>query len=169
MRRLPHLNGVKAFEAAAEMNVSPAAVSRLVRLLEGRLGVHFFERGANRLALTPQGRMYQVGLSPLLDALAQLTEQVCAQATNRVLTIGVGPTFAVRWLIPRLESFRRTAPDIDVRITTGGAAAPFADDWTSQRTANVGPTPMVSIRLAAWAHTCSVSCASASRSGDKPT
>ena len=116
--------------AAAEMNVSPAAVSRLVRLLEGRLGVHLFERGANRLALTPQGRMYQVGLSPLLDALAQLTEQVRAQDATRVLTIGVGPTFAVRWLIPRLESFRRTAPDIDVRITTGGAAAPFADDWT---------------------------------------
>ena len=140
MRRLPHLNGVKAFEAAArcgsfagaaaEMNVSPAAVSRLVRLLEGRLGVHLFERGANRLTLTPQGRMYQIGLSPLLDALAQLTEQVRAQDATRVLTIGVGPTFAVRWLIPRLESFRRTAPDIDVRITTGGAAAPFADDWT---------------------------------------
>jgi LysR family transcriptional regulator, glycine cleavage system transcriptional activator len=140
MRRLPHLNGVKAFEAAArcgsfagaaaEMNVSAAAVSRLVRLLEGRLGVDLFERGANRLALTPQGRMYQVGLSPLFDALAQLTEQVRGQAASRVLTIGVGPTFAVRWLIPRLESFRRTAPNIDVRITTGGAAAPFADDWT---------------------------------------
>jgi LysR family transcriptional regulator, glycine cleavage system transcriptional activator len=45
-------------------------------------------------------------------------------------TCGVGPTFAIRWLIPRLASFRELAPDIDVRITTGGAAAPFADDWT---------------------------------------
>jgi LysR family glycine cleavage system transcriptional activator len=44
--------------------------------------------------------------------------------------VGVGPTFAVRWLIPRLPSFQEAAPDIDVRITTGGAAAPFADDWT---------------------------------------
>jgi LysR family glycine cleavage system transcriptional activator len=47
-----------------------------------------------------------------------------------VLTIGVGPTFAIRWLIPRLGSFREIAPDIDVRITTGGIAAPFGDDWT---------------------------------------
>ena len=47
-----------------------------------------------------------------------------------MLTIGVGPTFAMRWLIPRLADFRKSAPDIDVRITTGGAAAPFSDDWT---------------------------------------
>ena len=48
----------------------------------------------------------------------------------RVLTIGVGPTFAMRWLIPRLADFRKHEPDIDVRITTGGAAAPFGDDWS---------------------------------------
>ena len=140
MRRLPYLNGIKAFEAAArrgsfaaaamELNVTPAAVSRMVRLLEDRLGVALFERAANRLALTSHGRAYQVGLSPILDALAQLTDQVQARVPSRVLTIGVGPTFAVRWLIPRLASFRKVAPDVDVRITTGGAAAPFADDWT---------------------------------------
>jgi LysR family transcriptional regulator, glycine cleavage system transcriptional activator len=140
MRRLPHLNGIKAFEAAArsgsfaaaaaEMNVTAAAISRMVQVLEVRLGVTLFERRANRLALTPEGRTYQVGLSPILDALAQLTDQVQAQSGSRVLTIGVGPTFAIRWLIPRLESFRKIAPDIDVRITTGGVAAPFADDWT---------------------------------------
>lgn len=140
MRRLPHLNGIRAFDAAArcgsfagaavEMNVSAAAVSRMVRVLEERLGIMLFERAANRLALTSQGRTYHVGLSPILDALAQLTEQVKAQAGSRVLTIGVGPTFAVRWLIPRLASFQAVAPAIDVRITTGGAAAPFADDWT---------------------------------------
>ena len=61
---------------------------------------------ANRLTLTAHGRTYQVGLSPIFDALAQLTDQVQAQAGSRILTIGVGPTFAIRWLIPRLESFR---------------------------------------------------------------
>jgi LysR family glycine cleavage system transcriptional activator len=140
MRRLPHLNGIRAFDAAArhgsfagaaaELNVSAAAVSRMVRVLEDRLGVALFERGANRLALTPHGRTYHVGLSPILDALAQLTDQMKAQASSRILTIGVGPTFAVRWLIPRLASFQEVAPDIEVRVTTGGAAAPFADDWT---------------------------------------
>jgi LysR family glycine cleavage system transcriptional activator len=140
MRRLPHLNGIRAFDAAArcgsfagaatEMNLSAAAVSRMVRVLEERLSVMLFERGANRLTLTPHGRTYHVGLSPILDALALLTDQVKAQAGSHVLTIGVGPTFAVRWLIPRLASFQEVAPDIDVRITTGGAAAPFAEDWT---------------------------------------
>ena len=113
-----------------EMNVSSAAISRMVRVLKERLGVALFQRRANRLTLTAHGRTYQVGLSPIFDALAQLTDQLQAQAGSRVLTIGVGPTFAVRWLIPRLEAFRKIAPDIDVRITTGGVAAPFADDWT---------------------------------------
>jgi LysR family transcriptional regulator, glycine cleavage system transcriptional activator len=140
MRRLPYLNGIKAFEATArstsfagaagELNVTPAAVSRMVRLLEERLGVALFERSANRLSLTPAGRAYQVGLTPIFDALVLLTDQMKSFARNRVLTIGVGPTFAVRWLIPRLAAFRTIAPDVDVRITTGGVAAPFADDWT---------------------------------------
>jgi LysR family transcriptional regulator, glycine cleavage system transcriptional activator len=101
-----------------------------VQLLEARLGVALFERRANRLLPTPAGRLYQTGLTPLLDALAQLTAQVTSEAPSCVLTVGVGPTFAIRWLIPRLADFRKVAPDIEVRITTGGAAAPFADDWT---------------------------------------
>jgi LysR family transcriptional regulator, glycine cleavage system transcriptional activator len=140
MRRLLFLNGIRAFEAAArsgsfigaaaELNVSPAAVSRMVHLLEDRLGVALFERKANRLALTSAGRAYQSGLTPIFDALASLTAQVTAATQVRVLTIGVGPTFAMRWLIPRLADFRVEEPDIDVRITTGGAAAPFGDDWS---------------------------------------
>jgi LysR family glycine cleavage system transcriptional activator len=55
---------------------------------------------------------------------------VTAPSNVRVLTVGVGPTFAMRWLIPRLADFRKVEPDIDVRITTGGAAAPFGDDWS---------------------------------------
>jgi LysR family transcriptional regulator, glycine cleavage system transcriptional activator len=139
-RRLPFLNGVKAFEAAArsgsfaraavELHVTPAAVSRMVHLLEQRLGVALFERRANRLAVTPAGLAYQAGLTPLFDALAGLTEQITAQARRKVLTVGVGPTFAIRWLIPRLADFRKRAPDVEVRITTGGAAAPFDEDWS---------------------------------------
>src|SRR5215204_2487071 len=140
MRRLHYLNGIKAFEAAdrygsfagaaGELNVSPAAVSRMVHLLEDRLGVALFERKANRLAMTPAGRAYQAGLTPIFDALASLTAQVTAPSNARVLTVGVGPTFAMRWMIPRLADFRKQEPDIDVRITTGGAAAPFGDDWS---------------------------------------
>ena len=140
MRRLLFLNGIKAFEAAArtgsfaaaglELHVSAAAVSRMVHLLEERLAVTLFERKVNRLALTQAGRAYQSGLTPIFDALASLTAQVTAPPSVRVLTIGVGPTFAMRWLIPRLADFRKDEPDIEVRITAGGVAAPFGEDWS---------------------------------------
>jgi LysR family glycine cleavage system transcriptional activator len=158
MRRLPFLNGIRAFEAAArhgsfaaaasELNVSPAAISRMVHLLEDRLGIALFERTANRLAPTPAGRLYQTGLTPLLDALASLTAQVTMQAGARTLTIGVGPTFATRWLIPRLADFRRQEPDIEVRVTAGGVARSFADDWTCGITLGNGDWPgLVAERL----------------------
>src|SRR5438876_3711445 len=140
MRRLLFLNGIKAFEAAArsgsfaaaglELHVSPAAISRMVQLLEQRLGVPLFERKANRLALTAAGRAYQGGLTQIFDQLANLTAQVTAMAGSRVLTVGVGPTFATRWLIPRLADFQKAEPDVEVRFATGGATLPYNDDWT---------------------------------------
>lgn len=140
MRDLPSLNGIRAFEAAArlgsfvkaaeELHVTPAAISRLVKLLEERLEVVFFDRTPNRLVLTAAGETYLPGLTRMLDGLEALTAQVKAMSHQRVLTVAVGPTFAIRWLIPRLAEFQAIEPDIDVRITTGGAAVPFADDWT---------------------------------------
>src|SRR5437763_15240483 len=105
MRRLLFLNGIKAFEAAArsgsfaaaglELHVSPAAISRMVHLLEQRLGVALFERKANRLAMTAAGRAYQSGLTPIIDPLASLTSPVASPPSLRVLTIVAGPTFAM--------------------------------------------------------------------------
>lgn len=151
MRRLPSLNGIRAFESAArhesfakaaeELNVTPAAVSRLVRLLEQRLGVALFERTANRLSLTPAGQRYRDGLTPALDSIAALTDEVMAGARPRVLTVGVGPTFAIRWLIPRLADFATVAPDIEVRLTTGGATTPFGSDWSCGIALGDGRTP----------------------------
>jgi LysR family glycine cleavage system transcriptional activator len=140
MRRLPSLNGIRAFEAAArtgsfvaaaaELNVTPAAISRLVRLLEQRLGIALFARHANRLTPTEAGLAYQTGLTRILDDTARLTEQVVAMAGAKVVTVGVGPTFAVRWLIPRLAGLQRQAPEIEVRVVTGGQTVPFSDGWT---------------------------------------
>jgi LysR family transcriptional regulator, glycine cleavage system transcriptional activator len=151
MQGPPYLNGIKVFEAAArgggftaasrELNITPAAISRMVRLLEDRLGVALFERRANGLELTAAGRLYQSGLTPLFSALTQLTEQVAGMGAAQTLTVGVGPTFAIRWLIPRLADFRREAPTVDVRITTGGAAAPFAEAWTCGIQLGRGPDP----------------------------
>ena len=140
MRKLPFLNGIRAFEAAArakgfakaadELHVTPAAISRMVRLLEQRIGVPLFERKPNRLALTAAGIAYQAGLSQIFDQLANLTAQVTAIAGSRVLTIGVGPTFATRWLIPRLAKFQKEEPEVEVRFVTGGATVPYNDEWT---------------------------------------
>ena len=139
-RRLPSLNGVRAFEAAArtgsfvaaaeELGVTPAAVSRLVRLLEDRLGVLLFDRHANRLAATAAGEAYRAGLTPLLDGLARLTAEVVARPASPALTVGVGPTFAIRWLIPRLATFMRAESGIEVRVATGGPNVPFSEDWS---------------------------------------
>ena len=140
MRRLPSLNGLRAFEAAArhgsfmaasdELHVTQAAVSRMVRLLEERLGFRLFDRRPNGLALTAQGKALQPGLTAAFDAIAGLTDQVAEMRSKPVLTLGVGPSFAVRWLIPRLARFHSQHPDIEVRIATGGAINPFRDDWT---------------------------------------
>jgi LysR family glycine cleavage system transcriptional activator len=80
--------------------------------------------------LTAAGRTYQAGLSQIFDQLSSLTAQVTAMAGSRVLTIGVGPTFATRWLIPRLADFQRLEPEIEARFATGGATLPYNDDWT---------------------------------------
>jgi DNA-binding transcriptional LysR family regulator len=139
-RRLPSLNGLRAFEAAArhgsfvgasaELNVTQAAISRMVRLLEARLGFALFERRPNGLALTPQGKALQPGLTAAFDAIAGITEQVAAMRATPTLILGVGPSFAMRWLIPRLATFYRRHPEIEVRLATGGAINPYKDDWT---------------------------------------
>lgn len=140
MRRLPSLNGLRAFEAAArhgsftaaaaELHVSQAAISRMVKLLEERLGFALFDRRANALVLTERGRALQPTLTEAFDGIARRVEQVSAMRAGPVLTVGMGATVAVRWLIPRLSSFHINHPEIEVRIATGGAGAPMNDDWT---------------------------------------
>jgi len=140
MRRLPSLNGLRAFEAAArcgsfaaageELRVTQAAVSRMVRTLESRLGFTVFARHANRLTLTAQGKALYPGLTTAFDGIATLVAQVATMTSGPLLTVGVGPSFAMRWLIPRLADFQQRHPDVEVRIATGGAINPIRDDWT---------------------------------------
>src|SRR5262245_30433634 len=111
---------------SSELNVTQAAVSRMVRLLEERLGFALFERLPNGLAFTEQGKALQPGLTAAFDAIAGISAQVTAMRTTPVLTLGVGPSFAVRWLIPRLASFNRQHPHIEVRLSTGGAIKEIA-------------------------------------------
>jgi LysR family glycine cleavage system transcriptional activator/LysR family transcriptional regulator of beta-lactamase len=150
-RHLPSLNGLRAFEAAGrrgsfkaaaeELNVTQTAVSHMVRLLEEQLGFALFRRHANRLELTDQGRAFQPGLTDALDAIARLTDQVALMRAGPVLTVGVAPTLALHWLIPRLAKFSRDYPDVDVRVATGGATLPLRNDWTCTVRRGVGDWP----------------------------
>ena len=77
----------------------------------------------------------------MLDNLSALTDRIKSMSGQRVLTVGVGPTFAIRWLIPRLAAFQAAHPGTDVRITTGGETVPFSDDWTCSVTPGNGDWP----------------------------
>ncbi|USG61992.1 transcriptional regulator GcvA [Sneathiella marina] len=125
-RSLPPLNAIKAFEsaarhlsftkAAAELNVTPGAVSHQVKSLEELLNVPLFRRLTRALRLTDAGQAALPILSQGFDKLAQGIEQIRAHSESGVLTISVNPSFGAMWLVPRLEHFRSRHPDIEIRI-----------------------------------------------------
>ena len=127
--RLPPLNALRAFEAAArhqsmaraadELCVTQGAVSRHVKLLEEDLGVTLFRRLARGIELTEQGRRFLPVLTDAFESIAVGARQVAA--AKRDLRIVCPPSFSIRWLIPRLEGFRARFPDIQVRLTTSGS------------------------------------------------
>ena len=125
-RPLPPLNALRAFEsagrhlsftkAAAELNVTPAAISHQVKALEELLEVPLFRRLTRALRLTDAGQAALPTLSQGFDKLAQGVEQMRAHCESGVLTISVSPSFGAMWLVPRLERFRSRHPDIEIRI-----------------------------------------------------
>jgi LysR family glycine cleavage system transcriptional activator len=122
-RRLPPLNALRAFEAAArhesfagaaaELRVDHASVSRHVRALEARLGVTLFRRATRGVVLTPAGRQYLQAVSAAFDGIAEATD-VLAKPKQAQIRISVEPAFAARWLIHRLGRFNAKHPDYDV-------------------------------------------------------
>lgn len=133
---LPPLNGLRAFEAAGryltfraaaeELGVTPGAVAQQVRGLEDRLGLRLFLRQPRGLALTDIGRSYHLAISRAFGQIADATAGLLP-APARV-TISVTPTFASKWLIPRLPEFTRAHPDIDLRIMATERVASFHAD-----------------------------------------
>jgi len=122
----PPLNALRAFEsagrhlsftkAAAELNVTPAAISHQVKALEELLEVPLFRRLTRALRLTDAGQAALPTLSQGFDKLAQGVAQMRAHCESGVLTISVSPSFGAMWLVPRLEHFRSRHPDIEIRI-----------------------------------------------------
>ncbi len=125
--RLPSLNALRAFEAAArhqsfaraaaELHVSEGAVSRHVKLLEEELGLPLFIRLPRKVELTEHGRKLLPSLTRAFKTMAQGFADVAAEAPK--LKLLSQPSFSIRWLIPRLDRFRRDHPGIAVNVTTG--------------------------------------------------
>ena len=134
-RRLPSLNGLRAFEAAArhlsftnaatELNVTQTAISHQIRRLEEELGIRLFVRQNRALTLTPEARDYLPGVRAAFNDLRLATDRLLRKDNDHVLTVSTLASLAAKWLLPRLSAFQEAHPGIDVRITTSTALVDF--------------------------------------------
>src|ERR1700722_9246223 len=120
--RLPSLNGLRAFEAAArhlsftnaasELNVTQTALSHQIRRLEVELGIRLFVRQTRALALTPEAKDYLPGVRAAFNDLRLATERVLRRDNDRVLTVSTLASLAAKWLLPRLTAFPEAPPGL---------------------------------------------------------
>ncbi len=126
MRHLPSFNALRTFEAAArhesfvraaaELFVTPAAISQQVRGLEQELGIALFERRPRRLRLTDAGRRFLPGVTDGLTRLAAATANLDGEPLRGVLTVSMLPSFAHSWIVHRLGEFADRYPEIELII-----------------------------------------------------
>lgn len=139
--RLPALNSLKAFEsaarhlsfkkAAAELHVTPAAISHQIKALEDFLGTPLFRRLTRALELTEEGRAMLPKLKEGFECLAAAVEQARLHDGGGILAVCATPSFAARWLMPRLQRFTTAHPDIELRLTTSQANIDSRIDGTA--------------------------------------
>ncbi len=125
--RLPPLNALRAFEAAArhlsfkkaadELNVTPAAISHQIKGLEADLGTPLFRRLNRALLLTDAGQLLLPDIRDGFQSFHRAMDRLRARSTENVLTVATAPSFAAKWLVPRLDRFSRAHPELDVRIS----------------------------------------------------
>lgn len=139
MKAPVHLNALRAFEAsarhqsfsaaAAELNVTPAAVGQLVRTLEDWLGTPLFHRGNSgraRLIVTDAAERALPDIRAGFDRLSIGMTLLQQASTGGVLTVTVSPAFAAKWLLPRIDRFQGLCPETDVRLDTSLKPVDFA-------------------------------------------
>jgi len=135
LNRLPPLNALRAFvvsakhlsfsKAAGEMNVTPAAVSQQVKQLEDILGCALFRRTNRSLLLTDEGQACLPGLVEAFDRIGDALDAITTMSQSGALTVSLAPSFAAKWLVPRLDNFRQLHPEIDVRVSASFHLADF--------------------------------------------
>src|SRR5438477_4319689 len=134
--RLPPLNALKTFEAAArhesftraaeELCVTQGAVSHQVKALEAELAKKLFNRERQRLIITEAGRDYLAVVRDALDRIAIGTERLLQRQNSGVLTVSTSPDFAAKWLVHRLGHFIEAHPEIDLRVSASLHHVEFA-------------------------------------------
>jgi LysR family glycine cleavage system transcriptional activator len=135
-QKLVHLNALRAFEAAArhlsfvaaaeELNVTPPAISQHIRALEEYLNVRLFVRSKVGLSLTPEARAAYLDIKEGLERMAAGLARLRGSGIDHIVTMTVPPSFAAKWLLPRIERFREKYPDLDIRLDTSNRLADFA-------------------------------------------
>ncbi len=115
-------------KASTELHVTPAAISQQIRQLEEQLGCELFRRSSRTLALTEEGQACLPGLTEAFEKIVEALERIDAKQETGPLTVSVAPSFAAKWLVPRLEHFRDIHPEIDVQI----GASMHLVDFTSE-------------------------------------
>ncbi len=138
MARLPTLNALRAFEAAGrhlsftraaeELHVTQAAISHQIKSLEEQLGIRMFRRGPRGLLLTDAGQSYLPEVREAFQRLNAATDRLLEDDARGAITVSVLPSFAARWLVPRLTRFREAHPDIEVRVSADDRLADFDRD-----------------------------------------
>ncbi len=128
MRRLPPLNALRAFEAAArhgsfnqaadELYVTPSAISHQIKSLEQFLDIKLFRRNKRRVDLTASGEKYLPSIRHALDEIDSATRRLLSNPNAGTITLSVAPAFLTRWLMPRLSHFQERYPDVELRLSS---------------------------------------------------
>lgn len=126
MRRLPPLNALRVFDAAArhgsfnkaseELCVTPSAVSHQLKSLEEFLGVELFRREKRTISLTSAGERYLPSVQMALDELEQATRRLISVPNSNVIKVSIAPAFLTRWLVPRITRFQERSPEVELRL-----------------------------------------------------
>ena len=136
--RLPPMQALRAFEAAARMqsltkaaqslNVTHGAISHQIKSLEGDLGVRLIERAGRGIRLTDEGERFSRRVRTAFAELTAAVNELAARANPRQLRVSVVPSFAARWLLPRIGRFVASHPDVDLDVRATSANIDFAND-----------------------------------------
>ncbi|MCP3866927.1 MAG: transcriptional regulator GcvA [Gammaproteobacteria bacterium] len=135
IRRLPPLNSLRSFEAAARhssfnqaaqsLHVTPSAISHQIKSLEAFLKTTLFTRINRQVILTAAGEKYLASIEHALEEIETATRRLMARPNVSTVNIDVAPAFLTRWLIPRISAFKEQHPDVELRLSATNARVDF--------------------------------------------